>query len=99
MSIVTNVLVCGLDADDHIKEINEWLKPKGHLPMVEIGEQAGGEKHIETGIVAGAFNYFSMDERPFIKFLKTIDWEYEIDLFIQRQEENRFTRIVISKGK
>ena len=98
MSYVTNIMICGLCASDHLEEINTWLKKNYvekygrnyEVVMKEIGDYAGGNKKMETDILAGAFNYLDLED--FIKFLKNIDWDNETDLFIQDEDDDTFTK-------
>jgi hypothetical protein len=56
----------------------------------------GGEKNPEVNVILGAFDMFDSD--AFISFLKALDWETGTDLFIMRQEEDRFTPLPLGEA-
>ena len=51
---------------------------------------------METDILGSALNYFERHIENFVKFLKGLDWTTKTDLFIQKEQEDIFTRIKIN---
>ena len=101
MSLVTNViLVAGIleyadEPDGNFEKINEWcrehMRGQGFGPDPNTTSVVGGHKALEADVRIAAFNYFLEDE--FMELLRGLDWEYpdELQVFIQRQEEYRFS--------
>jgi len=101
MSWVTNILLSynivekqiGDHKSEHlnVKLINEEYEAFGTFK--EIGQYAGGKKHIETPLYAAAFNYFPIKE--FMYFVFSLNWECpdDVQIFIEDQEEDRFKLI------
>ncbi len=102
MSIVTNIMICGHDVDEHIDEVNKWLTEHGHYPIGYIdpcNEVVGGEKCLEIRILIGAFNHLELDD--FISHLNSIDWGRDrVDLFVKEENDDPiyFRRIIIWEG-
>ncbi len=90
MSIVTNIMICGIDVDEHIDEVNKWLTEHNHYPIGYIdpcNEVVGGESCLEIGILVGAFKYLKLDD--FILHLKSIEWGWNsVDLFVKEEHDD-----------
>jgi hypothetical protein len=111
MSAVTNIMICSTFDDDKCEErmniINTWLAKNHHTRLINAKyakkmrvlppDTWGGEKNPEVDVILGAFDMFDSD--TFISFLKTLDWETGTDLFIMRQEEDRFTPIPLGEAR
>lgn len=95
MSRVSNVMICGLDCEEHIGEINEWLS-KWNEDIKDVSGMAGGGKHLEVSVLLGAFNHFPCGK--FIDFLKTIQWEWRTEVFIKEEDDDGFCQTILSDG-
>lgn len=98
MSRVTNIILCGLNSADHLIELNNYLHTQGYSKkssLKDITTMAGGDRRLEIDILAGAFNHLLVV--PFIKFLKTINWEWQTELFI-KEEDKSMGKILLSDG-
>jgi len=101
MSEVTNILIIGIDAFYKMMEVNAWLSRhfrRGAWMWFHcIDQDAGGDKSMETNILASAINYFSRIKEEFILFLQEkVNWENPTDLFIQEQNDLIFKRIPLN---
>lgn len=103
MSNVTNLLICGIYAKHNLEKINTWLNDiNPHIGFrvgywfKDIDMCAGGDKFMDTDILGCALNYFDRHVELFVNFLKTLDWAYKTDLFIQKDQEEIFTRIKLN---
>lgn len=91
MSVVTNVILtvpCWERRGNVCERINEFFEPGSGFR--NIGDAAGGTKHLEADVLVGAFNYFDLG--AFIDHLNTIRFENpeNVCLFVKEQEDDRF---------
>jgi hypothetical protein len=100
MSVVTNIiLTCSLGertSDDEvapppIAALSAWLEAEGYGAINNLGERAGGYKHMECYVFGGAANYLPLD--AFLSQVWAQAWHEPqyVQVFIQRQEDNLFT--------
>lgn len=99
MSQVTDILLLGscIDANDKdyagrpsgmargILRIQEWLREHGHGPLKEIGDHAGGGKHFQADVWAGAYNAF--DTEGFLAEVAACEWFLPQTMMLLIQEE------------
>lgn len=101
MSKVTNILIIGIDALYKMMEVNTYLNKQFRVHscmwFYKIDQHAGGDRQMETDILASAINYFSRIKKEFILFLQEkVNWENPTDLFIQEQNDIIFKRIPLN---
>jgi hypothetical protein len=77
-----------------VREINQWLNDHGHGAFgeeINVGNIAGGDRGFEANVYAGAFNH--LNDSDFIAFVLTRQWHRpeNVQLFVKRQEESKFT--------
>ncbi|KKN71815.1 hypothetical protein LCGC14_0416690 [marine sediment metagenome] len=98
MSSVTSTIILSLFANNHLEEINNYLKGQNHNAVVEIDCcSGGGEKCMSPAILMGGFN--NMDIDAFIQFLKTLDWQSDAILVYCHDQEDFYSVIRLSKEK
>lgn len=97
MSNVTNLLIIGTDAIEFLEPINKWIWdnyglericPLESVTMKRIDHRAGGNKAMETHILAAAFTSFHYVTPAFIDFLKTLKWTSDTDLLVKEDEHD-----------
>lgn len=91
MSVVTNIIISGTAAADHLERINKVLSEHDHYALCDCSDCAGGEKWLETDILVGAFNY--LDIPWFIGYLKIVPWEFNTIVLIQGEDQDEFIKV------
>lgn len=91
MSYVTNViLTCSFFDEENIKILNEKV---AKLPGVSFAPtlKSTGTKGLECVVCVGAFNYLPIDD--LVSAIQSVPWKGPqwVQLFIQDQNEDRFT--------
>ena len=106
MSVVSNVILsfsiseAQVDRDKRLSHyiladrIDQWLKENHYVGLgqnLEEWDKYGGQKHLETPIYVGAFNY--LVPSAFANFVFSLPWEYpeSVQLMIKGQEDEEFT--------
>ena len=93
MSVVTNVLLITTWSDEVggecIAALNEAFGQSGKLKRVS--EHAGGHKHSECEVWAGAYNH--LDIAAFVEAVKVQPWGYllPVQLLMREQDGEWFT--------
>lgn len=93
MSHVTNIILKTAYDEDR-----DLIAEK--FPMLSLtSEQAGGDKHMECDVFMGAKNYLDLDE--LVGTFRKAPWDdpENVQLLIQRQNENRFEEYLVRGGK
>lgn len=101
MSVVTGlVLMCSLgweelQASEHppgaIELINRWLQTRNLPPLIDIADNAVGNKHPQAMIFTAGFNNFPEDE--FAAFFQSLDWGSSDRAILLLQPEQGSTRV------
>lgn len=101
MSVVTNVMITGLETGRWVDELNHWLDQRDDPPgnLLQVDQHCGGPKALETEVFLAAFNHF--DTPAFIAkcretYAQHCMWPEDVQLYIQQQEENRWRLIPLT---
>jgi len=99
MSYVTNMILCTLDEQKGVDEINDILKNDPYRVVncrqsgtfVKIDSYTNGIKYMEGDVYIYAGNYVLEEE--FIELFRSIDWEISAccQLFVKGQGDEIFT--------
>ena len=103
MSKVTNLLIIGRKAEENLENINNWIEKDCNIlnAFKEISQYSGGDKHMETDILASALNYFDRTSRvlSFIDYLRGLEWSFDIELLLMTEYSDTLERTQIYKNK
>ncbi|KKL58623.1 hypothetical protein LCGC14_2223500 [marine sediment metagenome] len=103
LSRIENLLIIGRGAKENIGKINDWIKKNCNISNAfnEISQYSGGDKSMEMEILASAINYFDRDLRmlSFFDFLRNLEWDFDIDLFLMIEGFDTLERTRIYKNK
>ena len=105
MSRVTNVILttmCGEGVEHEngpdtypcTDAINVWLAELGHPPLLHVDPLWHGRKRIEADIWIGGFNYLDHDCLAAVVRAQPWDDPDSVQLFVNLQEESRFSEVL-----
>jgi hypothetical protein len=73
MSQISDILLLTAANEHGIIEAQRWLRANYWPELVEIANQAGGNKGMKSDVWASAINYFAIE--AFVSAMKEIKWE------------------------
>ena len=106
MSVVTNLLIAYGNEDDEkvLQQLSQYLHHEQPFRIVSVEDATlpkgwyGGSKHLETGLLIGAYNSLQLAE--LLAFMKTMEWAEpeDVQLIVKEQWDIKFRIIDLFPG-
>jgi hypothetical protein len=91
MSHVADVLLFTPISEAGVAEVQTWLRDNKWPELVEIGQEAGGNKCMQVEVWAAGINYFNI--QGFVAACQSVKWERPawVQLLIKNENDDVLT--------